>query len=336
MDDEAAPIREWTGSLSGVSRPELEEAAARGSTVSLPLGVLRPADSPRLAGVDTAHARRLAESDSVLPPILVHRSTMRVVDGMHRLHAAELRGQERIEVQFVEGTPEEAFVLAVESNTGRSLALSLAEREAAASRIIVSYPHWSNRLIATKTRLAPGTVGAIRSRSTVQNDQLNRVGLDGRTRPLSAVAGRVRAGEVISERPEASLRTVARAAGISIGTARDVRERVRKGESPIPAGLSGEGRGDAPPEPAGESADLAEMMALWANLTNDPSLRQSESGRALLRWLSFHAIVPDRLDRLVEAVPAHSTESVRRVALRCAHAWQLLAGALAEKSRTTA
>lgn len=213
------------------------------------------------------------------------------------------------------------------------MALSLAEREAAGSRIIVSYPHWSNRLIATKTRLSPGTVGAIRSRSTVQNVHLNRVGLDGRTRPLSAVAGRVRASEVISERPSASLRTVATAAGISIGTARDVRERVRRGESPIPPGLSGGGRGASPAELVEESADLAELMALWANLTNDPSLRQSESGRALLRWLSFHAIVPDRL---VEAVPPYSAESVRRVALRCAHAWQTLADALAEKSRTTA
>jgi hypothetical protein len=35
-----------------------------------------------------------------LPPILVHRATNRIIDGMHRLEAAKLRGDETISVRF--------------------------------------------------------------------------------------------------------------------------------------------------------------------------------------------------------------------------------------------
>jgi hypothetical protein len=61
--------------------------------VAVPVLSLRPADSPRLNGEDKAHIARLAEMDTPLPPILVDRRTMRVIDGMHRLMAASLLGR---------------------------------------------------------------------------------------------------------------------------------------------------------------------------------------------------------------------------------------------------
>jgi hypothetical protein len=93
-----------------------------------------PADSPRLGGEDPAHIARLAEEESSLPPILVHRSTMRVVDGMHRLRAAMARGWETIEVEYFEGTDEEAFERAVRANVTHGLPLTKADaREAGIS-----------------------------------------------------------------------------------------------------------------------------------------------------------------------------------------------------------
>ena len=44
------------------------------------------------------HIARLAEAETRLPPILVDRRTMRVIDGMRRLIAASLKGQETIDV----------------------------------------------------------------------------------------------------------------------------------------------------------------------------------------------------------------------------------------------
>ena len=74
-----------------------------GDRVHLPIEELLPADSPRLEGEDLEHIRSLAELTDELPPILVHRQTMRVIDGMHRMKAAMLRGERTIEATFYDG-----------------------------------------------------------------------------------------------------------------------------------------------------------------------------------------------------------------------------------------
>ncbi len=130
----------------------------------VPVSALQDADSPRISGEDAEHVRRLAEV-AQWPPITVHRPSMRVIDGMHRLNAARLRGQGEIEVRFFDGTAPEAFVLAVRLNTRHGLPLSLSDRKAAADRILASHPQWSDRLVASVTGLAAKTVAEIRRRA---------------------------------------------------------------------------------------------------------------------------------------------------------------------------
>src|SRR5579859_6840630 len=131
---------------------------------AIPVLSLRPADSPRLNGEDRAHIVRLAESETSLPPILVDRRTMRVIDGMHRLMAASLQGRDTIEVIFFDGSEADVFLRAVEENVAHGLPLSLADRRAAAERIITSHPHMSDRAIGQTTGLAAKTVAAVRKR----------------------------------------------------------------------------------------------------------------------------------------------------------------------------
>ncbi|MFD1048366.1 ParB N-terminal domain-containing protein, partial [Kibdelosporangium lantanae] len=114
-------------------------------------------DSPRLEGEDGEHIRALVELDVQLPPITVHRTTMRVIDGMHRLRAAVLRRQDFIDAYLVDAEPDDVFVLAVEANIQHGLPLTFADRKAAAARIVRSHPHWSDRAIAAKTGLSPKT-----------------------------------------------------------------------------------------------------------------------------------------------------------------------------------
>ncbi len=109
---------------------------------------LRPADSPRVRGQDAGHAHALRENLPDLPAILVNRRTMRVIDGMHRLSAARLAGAGTIRAEFIDTDERTAFLLAVRANTRRGLPLSLADREAAAERILSWYPYWSDRSIA--------------------------------------------------------------------------------------------------------------------------------------------------------------------------------------------
>src|ERR1700691_531372 len=156
----------------GSELPTLPPAACEIQRV--PIRSLLLGDSPRINGEDDQHIDLLAQMDTLLPPILVQRGTMRVIDGMHRLRAAILLGHESIEVRFFDGTEAEAFIAAVKVNTEHGLPLTLADREAAASRIIALYPQHSDRWIAGVTGLAPGTVAAVRRRAEGGHSQPTR------------------------------------------------------------------------------------------------------------------------------------------------------------------
>ncbi|WP_101380418.1 ParB N-terminal domain-containing protein [Kitasatospora sp. GP30] len=210
------------------------------------LSLLDPEQSPRAASVDEEHAARLAALPSALPPILVHRPTMRVVDGAHRLRAAALRGDSTITVEYLDGDPVDVYLRAVEANavdakpadSGEPLVLplTLGERKAAAERIITLRPQCSDRSIARVAGLSAKTVGELRRRSGVAElCTKSRLGLDGRLRPVNPDEGRRRVLQVMRERPDASLREIAQAAGVSLGTAHGVRARIGRGEAAVPA-----------------------------------------------------------------------------------------------------
>ncbi|GAA2664420.1 ParB N-terminal domain-containing protein [Streptomyces aculeolatus] len=321
---------------------------------ALPVASLLPGDSPRLAGVDPDHVRLLAALPR-LPPVLVHRGTMRVVDGMHRLHAARLRGETTLPATFFDGDEKEAFLRAVERNLADGLPLSLHDREAAAVRILAAYRHWSDRAVATAAGLSPTTVGAIRRRFFVPAggaDAPGRVGRDGRVRPLDATAGRLRASRWIARHPDASLRAIARAAGISVGTAHDVRERLparrlglpHRPAAPAPpsapAPSSAAPTGAAAPGPPRPRTPSGKPPARWPavrdGLARDPSVRYAPGGRAFLAWADGHVLEPGDLDDLadlIDAVPPHWRAAVAEAARSCAAAWLEFARELEQRAR---
>ena len=296
---------------------------------TVPISALQPADSPRLVGEDEEHIRVLAEPDRALPAILVHRSTMRVIDGMHRLGAARLRGQEAIDVVYFDGTDDDAFVIAVKANVSHGLPLSYADREAAVARIVVSHPDWSDRSIAATTGLGARTVASVRRRIAGLPEQKSRVGQDGKVRPLDSTDGRLAASRLIAESPSASLRQVARQAGISPGTVRDVRERIRRGEDPVPARLArAERENKVPAAPVPDDTErlsAQERAAVLQGLERDPSLRFAESGNRVLRWLARRVVAREEWQDFAAAVPPHSAYILASLARRCAKEWLDLA-----------
>ncbi|MEV0130337.1 ParB N-terminal domain-containing protein [Dactylosporangium sp. NPDC050688] len=351
--------------------------------VKVQIEQLLPADSPRLDGENEAHARMLAESESELPPILVHRATMRIIDGMHRLRAAVLRGRDTVDVRFFDGPASAVFALAVETNIAHGLPLSLRDRESAAARILAEHPECSDRAIARVSGLSSKTVGAIRRRSAGDGPQVTaRIGHDGRVRPLNSADGRRTASAYIAAKPDASLREIARDAGISIATARDVRERIKRGDDPIPAAQRRTNPAAAPPAaspPAAPSAvpsavpsvapdaapkavpsaapdagsnavpaaepgtstvtrlrprrgpyvsSLDRAKSVVAQLCKDPSLRFSESGRTLLRWLDSRVAEMEACDRLFDAAPVHSSYLLIEFAQCYGNNWHVLADQL--------
>jgi DNA-binding NarL/FixJ family response regulator len=297
--------------------------------VRVAIDSLRGADSPRSSGVDAEHARALAETDLTSVPIIVHRWTMRVIDGAHRVRAAVLRGETEISARFFSGDEKNAFVLAVLANIAHGLPLSLTERKAAAARIVASHPQWSDRKIASLTGLAAKTVAATRC-PTEENGQLDtRVGRDGRVRALNSVEGRRIASEIIANQPNLSLRRIAEQAGISPETVRNVRERLRRGESPIPAGRRGKQPGalseDGTPGPTPSRASIVVETSVMRTLWADPSLRLTGVGRHLLRLLDLNRMLAEHWRQLADDVPPHTAGRVADVARKYAEAWQRFA-----------
>ena len=316
----------------------------RGAPLRLPISSLFPGNSPRLAGEVVEHTRLLAESDAPLPPIVVHRSTRRVIDGMHRLRAAILRGDDTIAVEYFDGDEAEEFVAAVRANVTHGLPLSLADREAAVARLVTLFPERSDRWSASTAGLGARAVAAIRASTGAANDiEGARIGRDGRTRPLNTAGARQMASELIQECPEASLREVARIAGLSPATVRDVRERMRRGIDPVPKRQ----RTDEDPDPVagpgnGRSASRSsrrsarDVQTLLAILKGDPTLRYSETGRSLLRWLSHQAEAAVAWRKLVGGIPPHCAYVVAELAAGCADEWSAFAADLEQQLEDTA
>jgi ParB-like chromosome segregation protein Spo0J len=320
--------------------------------VTVPLLSLRPADSPRLNGEDKAHIARLAETETLLPPILVDQRSMRVIDGMHRLMAASLLGRETIDVIFFDGSETDVFLRAVQENVAHGLPLSQADRRSAAARIIASHQHMSDRAIGHSVGLAAKTVAVIRKSSSEDIPQSNaRVGLDGKVRPLDSGVGRRRAAELLAQQPEASLRDVARAAGISPATVLDVRKRLERGESPVPdrpaanaARKSANGNGaEADTESDGASAQPIRLgsraaappnpAAAVEKLLRDPSLRNNERGKGMLRLLHVNAVGAEQLPDVAATVPPHCVGIVVQLARQYAKMWQEFARELDGRAR---
>jgi hypothetical protein len=306
-------------------------------TESVPVDSLLPADSPRIEGEDLEHIRMLAATETKFPPIIVHRATMRVVDGMHRLAATKLRNETMIEVRYFSGTEQEAFVLAVKANIIHGRPLSASDRSEAAVRIIVSHPDWSDRAVAAVAGISARLVANLRQRLDLDVDSLGRrarIGRDGRMRPLDSAEGRLKAAEIIRQFPQASLREVGQRAGISPATAGDVRKRIQRGDQAV-AGRRERAERPAPHKPVRPAGtrDVPDLGAILDGLKADPSLRFTETGREILRWIMSKALHPGEWRAISEGLPPHATYILADVARRCSDEWRHIANDLDQRLR---
>ncbi len=277
------PIVQRSGSLAG------------GIAVTrVPLAELAGGLSPRSRGEDREHVRRLAEVDGPLPPILVHRATMRVIDGMHRLRAAQLQCRADIEVVYYDGSDDEAFALAVQLNVAHGLPLTLADRRTAAARIMSATPEWSDRKVAALTGLSPKTVGAVR-RSSEEIPHLNsRLGRDGRVR-------------AVPSEPASGLGRTTPGRRVSLAT-----------RSPS-ARPCAQPTGDL--ELSGNSHLGNAAANLLAVLQKDPSIHLRNAGRTLLRAFSITSLAASQSEDVIVAMPRHQSDVVANLARACSAWW---------------
>jgi len=302
--------------------------------------------SPRSAPVNPDHVRLLAESMDALPPVIVHRPSMRVIDGVHRVEAALLSGRDEIAAQLINCDDNQAFLLAVKANTTHGLPLSRAERTAAAVRIILQNAQWSDRAVAATVGLSAKTISRIRACSTAEGQQLNtRLGQDGRVRPLDVGSRRREAVQLLRQRPGVGLREVAQATGLSAATVRDVRLRMDRGEDPVPLWFrehasSDDATKDARIRPSLSTSNVVrastseppqDPAALLQQLQHDPALRFTDGGRFVLRWLHGHTANGEGFETVGRMLPDHCAPITARLARSCAAAWLRFAEQLEQR-----
>ncbi|MFI1831572.1 ParB/RepB/Spo0J family partition protein [Streptomyces sp. NPDC020412] len=303
-------------------------------------------DSPRLNAEDPEHVRALAEVGAGLPPITVHRPTLQVIDGAHRIRAALLNGRTEIAARLLDCDPADAFVLSVRANITHGLPLSRADRARAAARIVLTHPQWSDGAVAAATGVSDKTVSRIRAHSSTVDDERSgtRIGRDGRVRPVDSTQRRRHAAAIFLEHPDAGLRQVARATGLSPATVRDVRQRIHCGEDPVPdryRAARGAQRGESaaaaarqrpPAARAVRGTVVVDRRKLLAKLSGDPSLRHTEAGRRALRWLHRYSVDGDSIEGLGRGLPPHWVPEVADLARACAAIWNELAARLQQRA----
>lgn len=81
--------------------------------------------------------------------------------------------------------------------------------------------------------------------------------------------------------------------------------------------------GEGPPARAGDE-DPDSLAAILASLEQDPAVKLTDSGRALLQWLAEHALSPEDTGAFA-AVPPQYANLVADIARRNAAIWQELA-----------
>lgn len=319
-DRDGSPVQKWFSELQSIP------------VEMVPVGSVRQGPALRDPVVENdGYVRVLMESAAQLPPIVVHRPTMRLIDGAHRLAAVKAIDRDMIAARFFDGSDDDAYALAVHSNIVHGLPLSIAERKAAAVRLMDSYPEWSDRLIARTAGLSHTTVGVERRRASGCGVQLDRrVGKDGKVRPVAADRGRRIAADIIKESPESSLREVSKRAGVSPSTVRDVRARLSRGEDPALRGETGL------PRPRSADAVQAPIIisvqdSILTALRGDPTLRFTDNGRSILRLAADSVVELRAWQRVMFELPGYCHDSLARLARANAQSWIELAGRL-EKS----
>jgi ParB-like chromosome segregation protein Spo0J len=280
----------------------------------LPVDKLRFGLSPRTGVTDPQHVAALAEVLSDVPPILVQASTMRVIDGVHRVLAARSVGQTTIRAVLFEGDETAAHIEAVHRNVTHGKPLTLREREAAASRFLELVPEWSDRRIATVSGISPKTVARLRERASVDSAQLRaRVGRDGRVRAVDSAEVRRRVVEALRANPEASTRAIARRSRASQATVRDVRERMARGESGL--------------------LSVVEPKRKRRAAAGEPEARNPAADE-FAGWFAARDLEDTGWQPYVDAIPISRVYEVADECRRRSESWRAFATALEDRART--
>lgn len=303
--------------MTDVSRPGSAQPEClpppTASVVRVPSLSLSVGYSPRQVPIHEGHVQALMEVLDRLPPIVVRRQTMTVIDGAHRLEAARRCGRAQVPVVFFDGEEPDALALAVASNVAHGMPLTMSERRDAARFLLSRSPERSDRWIGHICCLSHSTVAKLRSAKAPEPEPetvapATRVGRDGRRRasPRSAEGPAEGSAPDGGERAHPSLGNAAHG-GPSGGSSPPVRL-----DHPAQAGPR--------PDPA--------------SLLGDPALRSVPGLGDLLDWLDRTAVGEEDMEPFVDRVPIGRLYALADECQQRARAWANMARALERRAQS--
>jgi ParB-like chromosome segregation protein Spo0J len=266
--------------------------------------------TPRQARLDEAHVTALAEMLEQLPPVIVDKRTMAVIDGAHRIEAFRRAKRTHIRALLFTGDETEAIALSIGNNVRHGKPLTSNERQEAARTLLKRCPDRSDRWIGVICGLSHSTVAQVRHTSESAEAGIAeagvRVGRDGRRRPIDPMPGQAAVARVMTEEPDVSIRQAAGVAGVARSTAQRVASQRNREGAP------------AHPEPA---------------LTADQAFSSSPERVEIAFWLAKTSVSPDDLHTYLEVVPLGRIYEVVDECRRRARTWAEMADGLERQAR---
>ena len=144
------------------------------------------------------------------------------------------------------------------------------------------------------------------------------MGRDGRVRPVNHAERQKAVIKVLEANPDASLRQVARSAGVSPETVRRVRAKMAASGKSDTIGQHGDGSGNGKTQVIDPTR---KAIAPLRHLKADPAFRSTETGRSLLRMLAALEILQEHGSQLIDNIPTHCAAVTAEAAKVCAREW---------------
>lgn len=261
--------------------------SATGEVVTVAIADIGADQGVRRDRLDLDHIARLREVIEELPPVLVRKVGGRweLIDGSHRVAAHRMEDRTEIRAVVLAADDVEALMAATEANISHGRPLDTADRKRAAERIMALDHSLSDVLIAKRCGLSDKTVAELRPRSTSESPRLNtpepkRTGSDGKARPTptQAQANRDRAADLADAEPDIPVRKLAEQAGVSVGTAADVKKRGHLRDV------------SATPEQKAEPSVGDMVTVLPDSWARHPAAKRSNEGRDFCNWMQARSL----------------------------------------------
>jgi hypothetical protein len=196
--------------------------------------------------------------------------------------------------------------------------------------VLSAEPTWSDRRVAHLCGVSPKLVARVRADEACTDSPAGakRLGRDGRARPVRAGAMRAEITEMLTNEPDASVRTVAARLGVSPETVRSVRRQLGLHSEVASAHAPGGVFDDVAIERVLASGGCVEPPAPWRG---DNAFESTEAGVSFVEWFEATALADD--GSRVDEVPFSRVYEIADEARRRARCWARFADELELRTR---